>query len=763
MSHRLLIAGIALLGSCVSTAAMAQADVAAGATAPTQAGADSDIIVTAQKREQREIDVPITLSVVTAQDLEKLGVSDLGDVSSYVPGLNIQKQSANNPGFVIRGITSDSGSAQESARVTVYYNGIDISRSRGVYQDLYDISRIEVIKGPQATLFGTAATIGAVSIISNRPEAGTSGALTAGYGNYNQYLLRGYLNAGNDKIAGRIAFAYKKHDGYVTNLSPDQGDLNAENQLGLRGSLRFKPSDDLTIDLIGTYDRQRNSGTAFISGNLPTPAGAADPLSLTADLGGWPYSAQVLGNKDLGLRRHLYDVNLTASWDFADGWNLTLVNGYRRFKDNEVFDADGSSAWYLEFAEDAEGWQASQETRFSYTSRHFRGAFGFNVFHEQGFQRVPFSTEEGTYLQCTLGVIPGLGCIAPDGTVTAAQATSILTGGLATAIPYQSVFKNGGKNDSYSFFADATWLPTPRLELTAGARALIEQRISTYSATQPNAVLAGVPLLPIADTGGQTFQAQRSFAVLLPRVNALYHLDDHLNLYATISKGRRSPVVQLSGDVSTLDIVPQETVWNYEAGIKGAAGMLSGSLGVYYDVYNDFQVSVIEGGKQVTRSAGSAKNLGVEGEIQVKPASWISLFANAGYISGGIDKTAANGVYAGDQFRLQPKVQAAGGVTIDAPVGNGIAVFATPSITYRSKIYFEVPNNPLISQGPVTLVNLRGGLRFGDGAFEIAGNVHNMFDKHYLLDAGNTGEGFGYPTFIPAQPRFYSVELTAKF
>ena len=160
----------------------------------------------AQKREQREIDVPITLSVVTAQDLEKLGVSDLGDVSSYVPGLNIQKQSANNPGFVIRGITSDSGSAQESARVTVYYNGIDISRSRGVYQDLYDISRIEVIKGPQATLFGTAATIGAVSIISNRPEAGTSGALTAGYGNYNQYLLRGYLNAGNDKIAGRIAF-----------------------------------------------------------------------------------------------------------------------------------------------------------------------------------------------------------------------------------------------------------------------------------------------------------------------------------------------------------------------------------------------------------------------------------------------------------------------------------------------------------------------------------------------------------------------------
>ncbi|KAK0329605.1 hypothetical protein LTR94_036102, partial [Friedmanniomyces endolithicus] len=96
------------------------------------------------------------------------------------------EQSANNPGFVIRGITSDSGSAQQGARVTLYYNGIDISRTRGAYQDLFDIERIEVAKGPQATLFGTAAAVGAISIISARPLAVTEGGIVASYGIFNR-------------------------------------------------------------------------------------------------------------------------------------------------------------------------------------------------------------------------------------------------------------------------------------------------------------------------------------------------------------------------------------------------------------------------------------------------------------------------------------------------------------------------------------------------------------------------------------------------
>ncbi|MBU0773898.1 MAG: TonB-dependent receptor [Alphaproteobacteria bacterium] len=751
-----------LLASSTAFPAIAQT-----AAPDAEVAGGEQIIVTAQKIEQRAMDVPITISAVSGKRMEQIGVSDLDELSNYIPGLNIQEQSANNPGIVIRGITSDSGSAQQAPRVTLYYNGIDISRSRGSYQDIYDMERIEVIKGPQATLFGTASAVDAISMISARPNPGFSAELTAGYGNYDSKLLSGFVNGGSDKVAGRIAFAWKKRDGYVKNLSATQDDLYARDQLGVRGSLRLKPTDSFTADLILTYDRQRNSGTPFISRALPTSDGPGNPFG-AANLSGSPLSSTVLGGDKLGLHRDVYDANLTFSWDFADDWTLTMVNGYRKFDSNEVFDADGSAAWYLEFAEEAKGWQASHETRFAYAGDHFRGAFGWNLFREDNHQRVPFSTEEGTYLQCAARLIPGLPCVAANGTVAASQATAILTNGAATVIPYSSVFENLGKNDSYSMFADGTWLASPSLELTAGIRALIEERRSGYVTNVPNSVLTRAPLIPgQVNTNGRVLRTQGSFAAFLPRFNILYRFSPALNGFATVSKGRRSPTVNLdaaAGGVARINRIAEENVWNYEVGLKGNSGIFSGSLGVYYQTYDNFQVSVT-GSDGVTRtvSAGTASNLGVEAEVAIQPTSWLNIFANGGYIDGGIDDKPANGRFAGDQFRLQPRFQAAAGFTIDAPMGNGMRVFATPSLTYRSKIYFEVPNSEAISQKGVMLVNLRAGVSFAEDRYEISAFVRNATDRNYLLDAGNTGGAFGIPTFIPAEPRFYGAQLTGRF
>ncbi|WP_306286249.1 TonB-dependent receptor plug domain-containing protein [Sphingomonas sp. Ant20] len=196
----------ALAASC-STGALAQAIVAPDPATGTAARADvtggDDIVVTAQKREQRIEDVPLTVTALTGAKMADIGVNSLSEVAAYIPGLQIQEQSANNPGFVIRGITSDNGSSQQGARVTLYYNGVDISRSRGAYQDLYDLERIEVVKGPQATLFGTAAAVGAINLISAKPQPGTSGAITGSYGNYNRTQVSGFINAGNDVLSGR--------------------------------------------------------------------------------------------------------------------------------------------------------------------------------------------------------------------------------------------------------------------------------------------------------------------------------------------------------------------------------------------------------------------------------------------------------------------------------------------------------------------------------------------------------------------------------
>ena len=743
-----------------------------------QPASSTTIIVTSQKIEQRAQDVPITISAVTGDRIEELGVSDLDELSNYVPGLNIQEQSANNPGIVIRGITSDSGSSQQGPRVTLYYNGVDISRSRGSYQAIYDLERVEVIKGPQATLFGTASAVGAISLVSARPREGFSGEITGGYGNFDQTLLGGYLNAGNDVIAGRLAFEWRTRDGYVENLAASQEEeLYAQDQLGLRGSLRFTPTSDLTIDLIGTYDQQRNGGTPFISGTFPAFAGAPggrDNAFEDANLGGSPFSGAALGDDQLGLNREVYDVNLTAEWEFADSWTFTTVNGYRKFDSAEVFDADGTAAPFLEFAEIAEGEQFSHEGRFSYSGMDLRGSFGWNVFTEDGLQNVPFSTEEGTFLQCLTSLfgaplIPGIPCVAPDGSVPASAVTGLATGGAATAIPYRSMFENQGQNDTYSVFADATWLATDALELTAGLRYLRENRQSGYRTDVPDSVLSGAPLIPgQVDTGGETFIGEADFDAWLPRFNVLYRISPEVNVFATVSKGRRSPVVQQS---TTLQLVARETVWNYEGGIKLASGGVSGSLGVYYQVYDNFQVSVEEldpdgnpTGGFITQSAGAASNLGVEAEIAVEATDWLSFFGNVGYIDGGIDEDNSFAPeFSGARFRLQPEWQAAAGFTVDYPLGGGARLFATPSITHRSRIYFEVPNSEVTSQGPVTLVNARAGVSFADDRYEIAGFIRNAFNEDYLLDAGNTGGAFGIPTFIPAEPRFFGVQLTARF
>lgn len=780
---------IALTASFTGVLAAApQAAFAQGteASAADEKATGNQIIVTAQKVEQRLQDVPITITATTGERIRELGITDLDELSRYVPGLLIQEQSANNPGIVIRGITSDSGSAQQGPRVTLYYNGVDISRSRGSYQAIYDLERVEVIKGPQATLFGTASAVGAISLVSARPREGFSGEVTGGFGNFNQTLLGGFLNVGSDVLAARVAAEWRTRDGYVTNLNPSQEeDLYAQDQLGVRASIRYTPSADFTLDLVGTYDQQRNGGTPFISARFPAFAGApGGPANAfeNANLGGNPAGAAALLGDQLGLDREVYDLNLTAEYAIDDEWTFTTVNGYRKFDSVEVFDADGTAAPFLEFTEFAKGWQISHEGRFSYAGDKLRASAGWNVFIEDGSQNVPFATEEGTFLQCLTSLfgaplIPGIACVAPDGTVPASGVTAIATGGAATAIPYSAVlFENQGRNEAYSVFADVTWIPTDALELTAGVRFLDEYRQSGFFADVPNSVLTGAPLFGI-DTNGQTFTADDSFTAWLPRFNALYRISDDVNVFATVSKGRRSPVVQLGARRDGANVVanrldvPQETVWNYEGGIKLASGPISGSLGVYFQAYDGFQVSVAQvdangnpTGAFVTQSAGTASNLGVEGELAINVADWLQVFGNFGFIDGGIDEDGAfSPAFSGARFRLQPEVQASGGFTVDYELGSGMRFFATPSVSYRSQIFFEVPNNPLISQEAVTIVNARAGISFADNRYEIAGFIRNAFNENYLLDAGNTGGAFTIPTFIPAEPQFYGIEVSARF
>lgn len=781
MTHIKLPFAVALLSASVATVLYAPR---VAAEADSSVEEVERIMVTTQRRTQAIQDVPATISAYSGELLEELGIIELDVLSDITPGLVIQEQSPNNPGFVIRGITSDSGSAQASPRVSIFYNGVDISRSRGSYFELFDIERVEVVRGPQSTLFGTAAAVGALAVSTNKPEEDFSAAVRATAGDYAARSFEGYVTGGNPTLQGRLAYSYRERDGYIENIAgsaqsqnPDgirQDDMNGIQRIGVRPSLRWLPREDVTVDLVFTYERNEDTGTSFKNGLIAPTGGDTSPYSFV-EMSGSPVSASVLGRDKLGLDRTLRDLNLTVDWELSDTLSFTSISGVRSFDSLEVFDADGTQAWFLEFAEDAQGDQFSQELRFTKLGQRSVMLFGANYFTEDGFQRVPFSTEESIFLNCMGMLGSGLPCINADGSVN--LLTPALTGGAVQALPYQAEYTNYGDNSSYSAFFDIAYDVNDRLELTTGVRYVHESKESGFSSNLPGSVLAGVPLLPLASTDGEKFTATGSYNAWLPRFNALYRLTPNTNLYATVGKGRRAEVLSVDAGfgadgsaVPDVTEVPAEVIWNYEAGVKGFLfdRSVNYTVSAFYQDYSDFQVTLQdEAGNLFTDNAGAARNVGFEADLRTRLSDHTQLFTNMAYIDARIDRNSSNGDLAGNRFRMQPEWTFSTGLFHQRPLTANLNATASLIYSFRSDVFFDPENEPVmgldIAQGAVQLTNARIGIEHPEQQWSIKLFANNLFDKQYLVDAGNTGSIFGNPTFIAAPPRMLGVEFHKRF
>lgn len=294
--------------------------VAHGAQAQTAEPATLDeIVVTAQLREQRTIEVPFALTAYSGSFLEDLGIQEFEQLSAFVPGFLVQNQSPNNPGFVMRGITSDSGAATAEPRVSVFQDGVSISKSRGSYVELFDLERVEVAKGPQSTLYGRGALIGAVNLVQNRARPGeTEAYANIEAGNEDYRMVEGALNLPAGETAGlRLATRMKTRGGSVENLLGGE-DYNAIETKAVRLSGAWEPSDAMRFDVIGNYQNDNASGTSFKSmayepANPTTGAvlGGTEPWEGAALTPGADFD----GGKTLGLSREVWGVTGLARFD----------------------------------------------------------------------------------------------------------------------------------------------------------------------------------------------------------------------------------------------------------------------------------------------------------------------------------------------------------------------------------------------------------------------------------------------------------------
>lgn len=315
----------------------------------------NEVVVTTQKRTQSNIEVPAAVNALSGDNLLKLNVQQLDELSEFIPGMQMQLQSPNNPGYVIRGVTSDDGDSRSQPRVSVFQDGVSISRSRSSVVELFDLERIEVVKGPQGTLFGRGAEIGALQIIRHKPVNTFGAEATIGYGSHNQKLITGFINTPivKDKLLNRFSFNYNDRDGFIKNLSG--GDLNGKSVLSLRNSTRLFAGENTIADLVLDYQYDNYPGTSFKNGQYAPTGGDTDPNTM----------ADLEKGKYLYIKRHVGGAALNINHRINSNWELSSITGFRAFDSDESFDADGTAAPLLWVSEIAKGTQLSQEFRFN--------------------------------------------------------------------------------------------------------------------------------------------------------------------------------------------------------------------------------------------------------------------------------------------------------------------------------------------------------------------------------------------------------------
>jgi outer membrane receptor protein involved in Fe transport len=781
-----------------------------------------EVIVTTQKRQQRNIDVPIAISVLSGKSLENMDIKQMDEMSEYIPGVEIQLQSPNNPGYVIRGVSSDEGESYSQPRVSVYQDGVSSTRSRGSVVEPFDLERVEVVKGPQSTLFGRGAEIGAISFIRNKPVNYLTGSLSVNYGTHNQRGATGVINTPiiKDKLANRFAFTYDAHDGFIKNLCG--GRLNGKSAIALRNSTRWF-ADHSIYDLVFDYQHDDYPGTSFKSERLAPPGGDTDPNTAAAlDMG-----------KKLGIKRDVGSVTLTINHDINEAYKLSSITGFRAFRSDEHFDADGTYLPLLNCEELEKGTQFSEELRMNYTGKCFSGFVGSSYFYENSSQEVNVVSDMQNlypaYINQVLeskinDMVKGLPTayqslmtqllsalepkwfpsynltVTPKVTSTpdfygdlknimAAKGMSIdnllnsLPGGavkLATLkamsnAPISTSHKenstNYGINQAAEVFADGTFKLTKALSLTAGIRGTYEHQKTGYSSTSvPDPVFKCIMYQP----SNGTVYTSGNYYSWVGRLVLNYMLDKNNNFYASISRGRRPAVISFNNNPDSIVKLKPEIIISYETGLKGALlnNRLSYDLSVYYYDWNHFQTMSLKPGATAAKDyvaddAGKAHTFGAEVGLRYSMTQFLNIFANYSYIDGKFNNKNDKGVvqkYAGNRFRLTPMNSFSAGLDLDLPLSETSMFYFRPSYSYKSKVHFE-DENPVYVQSGFGLANFTAGVRLNPGKvyYEIEAFGKNVFNKKYIIDAGNSGEAIDFPTYIAGSPSVFGIQLKIGF
>ncbi len=715
-----------------------------------------EIVVTAQKRQQNQQDVPVSVTALSGDALLDQSVRDVRDLSKLAPGLQITATDASaNPKIFIRGVGLSDFNANASGAVGIYVDGAYVASPLAQTGQFFDLAQVEVLKGPQGTLYGRNTTGGTINITTRRPTFDVSGEGQVEYGRYNAVTLQAATNAPivADKLAARIAGMFQRDDGYIHNRT-DDSDVGATNRWAGRASLLFTPSDK--VEALLQIHGGRNKGDSFYAqarGLMPAVPAAAGPNGLCAqgamgtgactdalgyaDTDGDPYAGDYnLAGRD---RVDLYGGTLNVRWDLG-GVTLYSITAYDHAKRDDTEDTDASPNHLIETAYLATQRDFSQELRIE-------GDIGDKVKAVAGAYYLHDYLDTDSQYDVLRDLRPMF--ITPDNPTGLSVENNVAVVGY----PYRQT------TDGYAGFGQVDYLATDRLTLTAGLRYSRDKKSFTYRSTVEQAIELF------------EYKADKSFDSVSGRLAASLKLTDDAMAYASYNRGYKSGGFFGGYTRDPADLAPydDETVDAYEVGTK--TEWLNRRLrlnlsGFYYD-YKDLQVFQLiqrDGlAVQTFDNAASARILGTEFELTALPVAGMELGLSGSYLDATYQDYVSQGEdLDGNRLPSSPRWSLTGTVSHHREIDGIGEVSLTANVSYRSKVYFDSRNEERLSQSGYWLADVTLGWTSSDGGVGAGLTVANLFDKDYVVDINNL-ESFGLDALNYGRPRQISGYLRWQY
>lgn len=772
--------------------AVAMASGVLGTPAFAQEGLLEEVVVYAQKRGQSILEVPISVASYSADALDKAQVRDVGDLQQMDPSLSVNASSGGSESvFAIRGIGTAGNNAGLEQSVGVFIDGVYRGRPGSALSDYVDVESIEVLKGPQGTLFGRNTSAGVISVRTAKPSYETAGGIDVSAGDEGYFQTKAFATGAlvDDVLAYRVSASYQEKDGYIHDENLNK-DYNDRDRYSLRGQLLWDIDDTKSLRVIADYSESNElccAGVPIFQGPTAGVIEAVGGSTLPGQSGSYQgvpgnyidsFDRDTLTNA--GVKNDMKDWGVSGefNWEFSE-MELTVIGSYRKFEDSAFNDADATDVAILTQDKQQDIDEQSLEIRLASTgSQTVDWMAGFFYFNQDIDYNHPlyFGDDTRAYydtlftaataypmislLELGLGVAPGT-YMAPDDYTT-------------TNTDYNS--------ESMALFGQATWNATDKLSVTFGLRYSEEEKSGKYQWEGDNPF---ADLSPAAIEFGLTNVIGAAGAALVtPEMEKLqfgapyndftskydddnvsgtvsvnYMWTDEFSTYARFAQGYKSGGLNMDrtaggatgGNRSVdpdLPIFDPEEVSSYEIGLKSQwlDGRLQLNAALFYQTLEDFQANSFDGLSFTVRNAAEVEGKGLELDYAFRPNEhWLfsgglvlqdieySDYKDASPTQAQKNSDPTNRALTqdltGEQVVLTSDVNYSGVISYTTEIGSALQLTAGTSYSYRSEYFTAQDNDPISEQDAYWLFNLSVGLGAQDESWSVELWSKNVTDE----------------------------------